>query len=148
MIILLNQGMDISDIELVIVYGTPSSLSHLYQVVRTNNMTLTCIFIVVCTYLISFLVEPVVEAVNQGHTCFIVQSKKMSMLKLRLFVTTKKIVFVVVFCVPLEMIQVLIKAGFAVVCVVIHNSPILSSILNDMPHPMVEKEGDVQQYGM
>ena len=72
----------------------------------------------------------------------------MSMLKLRRFVTTKKIVFVVVFCVPLEMIRVLIKAGFAVVCVVINNSPILGSILNDMPHPMVEKEGDVQQYVM
>lgn len=46
--------------------------------------------------------------------------------------------------------KLLIKAGFALVCVVIHNSPILGSILNDniMPHPMVEKEGDVQQYGM
>ena len=105
-------------------------------------------FIAACTYLISFLVEPVVEAVNHGHTCFIVQSKRMSMLKLRRFVMTKKIAFAVVFCVPLEMTRVLIKAGFAVVCVVIHTSPILGSLLNDMPHPMVENEGDVQQYGM
>lgn len=120
-------------------------MSHLYQVVDMIHVKqMYAFFIVVC----SFLVEPVVEAVNQGHICFLVQSKRMSMLKLRRFVMIKRTAFVVVFCVLLEMIRVLIRAGFAVVCVVIHNSPMLGSLLNDMPHLTVQKEGDVQQYGM
>ena len=60
----------------------------------------------------------------------------------------KKIAYVTVFCVPLEITQPLIRADFAVVCVVMHNSTMLSYLLNDMKYLIVQKVGDVLQHGI
>ena len=70
------------------------------------------------------------------------------MLKLRNFVMAKKIAFVILFCVPLEIMQPLIRADSAVACVAIHNSAMLSYLLNSMRYLMVQKKGDVLQYGI
>ena len=72
------------------------------------------------------------EVVNQGHIFFIIQNKTISMLKLRKLVMAKKIAFVILFCVPLEIMQPLIRADSAVACVAIHNSAMLSYLLNGM----------------
>lgn len=60
----------------------------------------------------------------------------------------KKIAFVKVFCVPLEIAQSLARAGFVVICVVSHNLAMLSYVSNDMRYLLVQKEGGVLQYGI
>ena len=51
-------------------------------------------------------------------------------------------------CMPLEIAQSLIRAGFVVICVVSHNLAMLSYVSNDMRYLLLQKEGDVQQYGI
>ena len=57
--------MDIPDIELVVVYGLPDSVSQLYQV----SDRLMCISVYIIVLFGSCVVELDVEAANQGLIC-------------------------------------------------------------------------------
>ena len=74
------QGMDISDIDLVIVYGVPDSMNQLYQVPKFNikECNKDCAYVFL---LLSYVVALVEGAAKQGHTSFIIRSRRMSMLK-------------------------------------------------------------------
>ena len=72
--------MDVSDIDLVILYGVPDSMNQLYQVRKfcTKGCDKHCALYV---FLLSCVVVLVEEAAKQEHISFIIRGKRMSVLK-------------------------------------------------------------------